>query len=179
MSIQEQVKQRLTDVYGPRDAAMLLEGLTMLQRKYATLVTPMPQGWSEKDALLITYADSLVSSEAPLHTLHHFLHERVSSLISFVHLLPFFPYTSDDGFAVTDFRALREDLGTWEDIRSFSKDYRLVFDAVINHVSAANEYVTGYCSGDPDYADFVIALPPDTDTSKVLRTRNLPLLRVA
>ena len=100
----------------------------------------------------------------------------MGALISYVHLLPFFPFTSDDGFSVVDFRAIRPDLGSWNDLEAFGRDYRLVFDGVVNHVSASSRYVQGYLAGDPAFRDFCIALPPDTDTSSVLRTRNLPLL---
>jgi sucrose phosphorylase len=96
--------------------------------------------------------------------------------ISFVHLLPFYPYSSDDGFSVIDYREVRKDLGDWDDIRAMGKDFKLVFDSVINHVSSQSHYLKEYLSGNPEYADYFIALPPDTDTSAVLRTRNLPLL---
>jgi sucrose phosphorylase len=111
-----------------------------------------------------------------LRTLHRFLKDQVGDRLTYLHLLPFYPSTSDDGFAVEDFREVRGDLGGWQEVRELAADYRLVFDGVINHVSASSGYMKGYCAGDPDYADFFLALDPATDTSKVLRTRNLPLL---
>ena len=136
-----------------------------------------PRPWSEHDALLITYADSMLAeNEPPLKTLHQFLVQQVGSAISHVHLLPFYPYTSDDGFSVSDFRAVRPDLGTWEDLDALSEDYLLAFDGVINHVSISSEYFRGFCSGDPRYENFFISLPPDTDVSAVTRPRDLPLL---
>ncbi|XHR29826.1 MAG: sugar phosphorylase [Chthoniobacteraceae bacterium] len=176
MGTLEQIKQRLEAVYSKNDADVIFAGIQELCRKYGPLIPPQPRGWSEKDTLLITYADSIRGPIPPLQTLHHFLRKHIGDLLSFVHLLPFYPFTSDDGFSVVDFRALREDLGTWNDIKAFAQDYRLVFDAVINHVSASSAYVKKYCDGDPAFADFVIALNPSTDTSSVLRTRNLPLL---
>jgi sucrose phosphorylase len=77
---------------------------------------------------------------------------------------------------VKDFRKVREELGTWQDIHNLADNYRLVFDAVINHVSASSIYMDKYCRGEAEYADFFIELPPDTDTSSVMRTRNTPLL---
>ena len=146
--------------------------------KYAPRdVAPKPSGWSERDALLITYGDSLLAPPAaPLSVLHRFLDSRVGDLLTFVHLLPFYPWSSDDGFAVTDFREVSPEFGTWDDVQALSGDYRLVFDGVINHVSASSVYMKGYAAGDPRYRDFFISLPPDTDTRSVLRTRNLPLL---
>jgi len=174
--LQRRLYQRLERVYGAETASGLLPGLDALLRRYAGKIPAGRVGWSERDALLITYADSVVGREVPLQTLQRFLKTEVGDLLSFMHLLPFYPYSSDDGFAVEDFREVRSDLGTWGDVESLAADYRLVFDGVINHVSASSGYMKGYCAGDPKYADFFIALDPATDTSRVLRTRNLPLL---
>ncbi len=167
---------RLRFVYGEAVAPEIAIAVEALIHAYAGKIPPAAEGWSERDALLITYGDSLLGAEPPLRVLRSFLTEEAGGLLSFVHLLPFYPYTSDDGFSVTDFRQVREDLGTWEDIAALAEDVRLVFDGVINHVSASSVYMRGYAAGDPAYADFFLELPRDTDTSQVLRTRNLPLL---
>jgi glycosidase len=144
--------------------------------KYGASEATPSEPWSQKDALLITYGDSIRGEgAAPLAVLHEFLKERVGDLVSFIHILPFYPYSSDDGFAVEDFRQVDASLGGWEDIERLARDYRLVFDGVINHVSASSVYMKRYAAGDADYEDFFISLAPDTDTSSVLRTRNLPL----
>ncbi len=166
----------LSNVYGSTLAAEIYPRIESLITQFSKEVIPGKSGWSESDALLITYGDSIVDGQPPLQVLHNFLSQDVGNLISFVHLLPFYPFSSDDGFAVEDFRAVRDDLGSWDDVKNMSADYRLVFDGVINHVSSSGIYMKGYTTGDPQYADYFIALAPDTDTSKVLRTRNLPLL---
>lgn len=163
-------------MYGASTAGQILDRIASLVAQTGSDIVPLRRGWSEKDAFLITYADSIQGAERPLRTLAHFLKNHVGSLISFVHLLPFYPYSSDDGFAVQDFRTVRNDLGTWSDVHDLANSYRLVFDGVINHVSASSVYMKGYCAGDPTFADFFTELHPDTDTSTVLRTRNLPLL---
>ena len=170
------IHRRLERIYGPETALEILPDLERLIEKYAGTISPQTSGWSEADAFLITYADSITGDAPPLQILAHFLREQVGNAISMVHLLPFYPYSSDDGFAVEDFREVRSDLGDWEDIRSLSKEHRLVFDGVINHVSSTSVYMQGYVRGDPACEDFFVALDPATDTSKVLRTRNLPLL---
>ena len=59
--------------------------------------------FSERDIFLITYGDTLQrEGEAPLRTLHRFLDRWVKGAISTVHILPFYPYSSDDGFSVID-----------------------------------------------------------------------------
>lgn len=134
------------------------------------------RGGAECDAFLITYGDSLLGEIPPLEVLYEFLRTDAPDLFSFVHLLPFYPYSSDDGFSVVDFRAVREDLGDWKSIERLAKDHRLVFDAVINHVSASSVYVKGFLADLRKYADFLVEMDAHTDTRSVLRTRNLPLL---
>ena len=170
------IRERLGLLYGEENARAILPRLQALIARHAPAKIPSGEKWSQKDALLITYGDSLTGNGAPLRTLQEFLRQDVGQAISFVHLLPFYPFTSDDGFSVTDFREVREDLGNWQDIAALAGDYRLVFDGVINHVSASSRYVRGDLEGNPRFRDFCIGLPPDTDTSAVLRTRNLPLL---
>jgi sucrose phosphorylase len=172
----ERILECLRFVYGDERAPGILAQIEGLVARHAPFIPARPSGHAQRDALLISYGDSILGSQSPLEALRGFLRAEVGDLISFVHLLPFYPFTSDDGFSVVDFRAVREDLGTWEDIERFAQDYRLVFDGVINHVSASSRYMTGYAAGDPAYADFFVALDPGTDTRSVLRTRNLPLL---
>lgn len=173
----ERIRRHLARVYGPERADGLAADVQALIAAWKPRIPAGPAGWSGRDALLITYADSLTApGEPPLRTLARVLRERLGDLISFVHLLPFYPYTSDDGFSVVDYRQVRPDLGTWGDVVALGRERRLVFDGVINHVSQHSAYVRGFLAGDPAYRDFCIGLPPDTDTRSVLRTRNLPLL---
>ena len=89
--------------------------------------------FSERNVTLITYGDTLQhAGAAPLQTLQHFLEQRLKNVISTVHILPFYPYSSDDGFSVIDYYAVNPALGTWNDVQMLSKDFRLMFDAVIN-----------------------------------------------
>ncbi|MCG3178670.1 MAG: Glucosylglycerate phosphorylase [Phycisphaerae bacterium] len=173
--LRDRIARRLAFVYGRPAARDTLPGVEALVDRYCAL-PPRPRGWSQADALLIAYAHSVAGDGPPLADLHRFLAGHVGDLFTFVHLLPFYPYTSDDGFAVTDYRAVDPAVGDWSDIERLAGDYRLVFDAVINHASASSVYMQRYCAGESAARDFFIALPPDTDTSSVLRTRNLPLL---
>lgn len=167
---------RLRFIYGKDQAPQILRAIDALIERYAGTIEPRAGGWSEADAFLITYGDSIVGKDAPLRELHQFLRGETGGLLTFVHLLPFYPFTSDDGFSVVDFREVRSDLGKWDDIEAMGADFRLVFDGVINHVSASSSYMKGYCDGDPAYRDFFVSLHPEADTRSVLRTRNLPLL---
>ncbi|MBT9774940.1 sugar phosphorylase [Clostridium sp. MCC353] len=131
----------------------------------------------QTDVMLITYGDGIKrKGEAPLHTLREFLDQELRGTVSAVHLLPMFPYTSDDGFSVVDFRQINPELGGWEDVERLGGRYDLMFDAVINHVSASSSYYKKYASGDEGYRDFFIESDPDGDYSQVIRPRTLPLL---
>lgn len=169
------MRRRLELLYGPR-AAETLAGLEALVAHHRPRIRPAGRGWSQTDALLITYADSLLGQGKPLGALADFLGREARGMLSFVHLLPFYPFSSDDGFSVIDYRQVRPDLGGWEDVRALGGCCRPVFDAVLNHCSAESAYLKGYCAGDKRYADYFIPIAPGTDTSSVLRTRNLPLL---
>lgn len=130
-----------------------------------------------EDVMLITYGDAVkCGSEAPLAVLGSFLKEELFDTVNCVHLLPMFPYTSDDGFSVKDFRKINPDLGSWNEIEMLKKEYGLMFDAVINHVSQSSEYFTEYANGNPDYKDFFIEADPAKDYSLVTRPRALPLI---
>lgn len=138
----------------------------------------VPSKWSEEDCLLITYADSIVSDrEPPLQTLKNFLLQHCGNTVSSVHILPFYPFSSDDGFSVIDYLAVREDLGSWSDVSEISEHYKLMVDLVINHVSSESEWFKKYCEGSPDFENFFIEASIEDDLSQVVRPRASPLLR--
>ncbi len=133
--------------------------------------------FTERDALLIAYGDHVhAGPETGLRTLHTFARRRLRAF-SGVHILPHFPFTSDDGFSVVDYRKVDPALGTWEDIRAFATDFELMFDAVINHISASSAWFQGYLQGEEKYEDwFIAADPSDERLARVYRPRATPLL---
>lgn len=133
---------------------------------------------SEKDIVLITYADTLTrKGEKPLQTLHSFLNDNLKGLINSVHILPFYPFTSDDGFSVKDYYQVNPDFGSWDDIVHLSQEYRLMFDAVVNHASKAGLWFQEFLKGNPEYSNFFVEVNPnDKRLNKVFRPRALPLV---
>jgi len=160
---------------------------TEYQKSYRTEFEKLIEKWesinwqandaiTEKNIYLITYGDSIYEEGKPtLPTLHKFLNEQIGKTITDVHLLPMFPYTSDDGFSVTDYRQINPELGDWGHIENFSKDYRLMFDFVVNHTSKSSAWFQGYLSGDEKYQDYFVPRDPAFDSSKVIRPRTSPL----
>ncbi len=134
--------------------------------------------WNQNDIVLITYGDSVVSeNEAPLHTLHKFINESLPDTVSIVHILPFYPYSSDDGFAVINYVEVNQSLGDWKDIQELSKSYAVMADLVINHCSSRSLWFDNFKQGKEPGADYFIEVDPDEDLSMVVRPRTSPLLR--
>ncbi len=132
---------------------------------------------SERDVMLITYGDQIqTAGENPLVTLHNFLNTTIAPTINNVHILPFYPYSSDDGFSVIDYRVVNPDLGNWDDIAALGHDFGLMFDAVFNHISAQSAWFQGFLRDEPPYTEYFITVDPATDLSAVVRPRALPLL---
>jgi glycosidase len=131
---------------------------------------------SEKDAFLITYADTIYrDGENPLRTLHRFLQTRVKDAVTGVHILSFFPSSSDAGYAVIDYKEVDPRLGSWADMRSIAKDYRLMVDLVLNHVSSQSEWFKGFLAGEKRYQDYFIWSTKRVDMPEVFRPRETPL----
>ncbi len=183
---------RLKRLYGPKKADQALPELErILKVHFAHKTDEMlekeksydpRERFSENDMVLITYGDIVKGGgDTPLSALHNFVNAYNRGGINTIHLLPFFPYSSDRGFAVVDFSQVDPELGTWEDIQEKKRRYDLMFDAVLNHVSAESEMFREFCSANPRYKEFFIAydspddLTPD-QRSKIFRPRTTDIL---
>ncbi|TNF76325.1 MAG: sugar phosphorylase, partial [Acidobacteria bacterium] len=137
--------------------------------------------FTEKDAILITYGDLILAEdETPLQVLARIL-DTYSRNLTTIHILPFFPYSSDRGFSVVDFEEVDPCLGSWEDIEQLGDRYRLMFDGVINHISSKSRWFQEFLNGNPDYEDFFIRFATDAAISEdhlelILRPRASELL---
>ncbi|WP_289152326.1 sugar phosphorylase [uncultured Salipiger sp.] len=134
--------------------------------------------WTQNDAVLITYGDSLIDgTHKPLDLLNDFLLTRMKGVVNGVHILPFFPFTSDDGFAVTDYRKVNPQLGEWADITRIGSEFHLMSDLVLNHVSSQGVWFNAYRQGQKPYDGFFFEAEPSDDVSMVVRPRTTPLLQ--
>lgn len=146
------------------------------RRKRARL--PSNNLWSEQDAVLITYGDTIMDGKhKPLDLLKDFLDRTMTGVVNGVHILPFFPFSSDDGFAVTDYRAVNPQLGDWPDISRIAERFHLMSDLVLNHVSSQGAWFTDYRQGNAPYDRFFFEASPDDDLADVVRPRTTPLLQ--
>lgn len=176
------MKQKITDyldeIYGGTFTATHLQKLvTRLESAKRLITQRRKKHWDESDVVLITYADQFHSNDLkPLPTFNQFYHQWLQSIFSHVHLLPFYPWSSDDGFSVIDYHQVASEAGEWQDIQQLGECSHLMFDFVCNHMSAKSELFKNYLQQHPGFEDFFIAVDPQTDLSAVTRPRALPLL---
>jgi sucrose phosphorylase len=177
MKSMDKVKDLLKKIYGQETAALAFERIASIIEKYSVQKRKKETYFSEKDVVLITYGDSLKQEgEAPLAALHAFASQYLKGAISNIHFLPFFPYSSDDGFSVMDFFEIDPELGTWQEVASIGRDFELMFDYVVNHYSSKGQWFQNYLEGKDGFEAFAIDVDPATDLSMVTRPRSLPLL---
>lgn len=174
----ERIATILFKIYGEEIGKEAFERIRTLMASYSKRVPPSTEvSLDQKEVILITYGDSLRhSGQPPLQTLQAFAQHYLKQVVSTVHFLPFFPFSSDDGFSVIDYMRIDPALGSWDDIHKFSADFRLMFDWVINHVSAKSPWFEAYLAGTPGYQHLALEVDPAEDLSGVTRPRSLPLL---
>jgi sucrose phosphorylase len=171
------IKNILKRIYGEKTGELAYQKILPLIEKFPVEKEKSKGYFSQEDVVLITYGDSLLKQgEAPLAALHDFAKRHLKGTISTIHFLPFFPFSSDDGFSVMDFFTINPELGSWQDVKKYEEDFQLMFDFVINHFSAQSEWFDLYLQEKNGYEEFAIAVDPSTDLSMVTRPRSLPLL---
>ena len=190
---EQRVEQHLTSIYEGVDLCMGIGALasmlitTMLRDDPVRDPTPHKNRWDQQDVILIAYGDSImryqdadqavaVPSEPPLHTLHRFMKNQCAGTINALHILPFYPYSSDEGFSVMNYVQVNESLGSWDDIQGIAQDVKLMADLVINHCSSRSRWFENFIQGkEPGLSYFKTASLND-DLSQVVRPRTSPLL---
>ncbi len=128
--------------------------------------------WSQCDVALITYGDSIVDGGSkPLKVLRDFCEKWLGNCVTWVHILPFFPWTSDDGFSVLDYSSVNQALGDWNDINDIATDYRLMADLVLNHCSSRSAWFENFKQGIDPGKGYFFTKESSFDVSRVVRPR--------
>lgn len=173
------IRRRLRFLYGEQ-ADRLAERFYHLIGRYGVGVDRRghdQRHWDQKDVMLITYADMVKKTgEAPLQTLTRFCADNLKGAISTVHILPFSPWSSDDGFSVIDYREVMPEYGKWQDVEALGEEFRLAFDLVCNHCSSQSEWFRDFLLGISPARHYFLEMDPKTDLSAVFRPRTSPLL---
>lgn len=173
------LKPLLNKIYDRETSNKLIRRLiSLLEEHAADLHKENLWKWNHNNVLLITYGDTIYNNtgEKPLATLLDFLGKYLQDTITGIHILPFFPYSSDDGFAVIDYYAVNPTLGSWQDIENISEKFNLMTDLVINHVSSQSNWFEEYKRGIKPGCNYFIEADPTEDLSQVVRPRSSPVL---
>ncbi len=163
--LKKQIKSHLKFLYGAKCGASCYKELERLIKVYYAHKTPQmidrekkfraQDRFSEKDIILITYGDLVRhAGEKPLKIMQELLVKYLHGVFNTIHILPFFPYSSDRGFAVMDFEEVDPNLGNWQDLLELKSGFKLMFDGVFNHVSSKSRWFQEFLNQNPDYTDF-------------------------
>jgi sucrose phosphorylase len=168
----------LTRIYGAQLAPEVESRLRNLLDLYrGGIPLPADSALSERDSLLITYGDQARAPGQPhLQTLAELCETHLRGVVGGIHILPFYPWSSDDGFSVKDYRAIDPALGGWPLVERLGQSFRLMFDGVINHASAQGGWFQAFLRDQAPYRDYFVTVEGDPDLSQVVRPRALPLL---
>lgn len=173
----QDIKQLLKKIYGKEKGILAFTKINVLKKKFPASQKMKNGYFSQKDVILITYGDTLnKNGEMPLITIHEFANKFLKDTFSHIHFLPFFPFSSDDGFSVMDFFSVNPELGSWADIELMGTDFKLMFDLVLNHISAKSKWFEYYLQEKEGFKELAIEVDPSIDLSAVTRPRSLPLL---
>lgn len=173
------IEAHLAYLYPETDTPLLADQIIEIMAfKNDCHETPQFQNhWDQSDIAVITYGNTVKNpGEVPLRTLSNFLHRYLSELISIVHILPFYPFSSDDGFSVVDYSSVNAELGAWEDIQALSDKFKIMADLVINHCSAQSEWFKNFLKDSSPGKDYFVCAKPGDDLASVVRPRTTPLL---
>ncbi len=160
--------ERLSRIYNEDVAEVYIDELERILKVYHAHKPPAMlekeqdftpgERFTEEDIILITYGDLMEEEgQASLATLADFCDTYLEGTINTLHILPFFPYSSDRGFSITDFETVDPRIGTWQDIEDMEGRYQLMFDGVINHISSKSRWFQEFLNGSQYYRDFFIS----------------------
>ena len=134
---------------------------------------------SEDTTVVICYGDSVFDNGKlnSIRSFKSFYDKYLSKFFNTIHFLPFYPSSSDSGFAVKDHYKIDNKLGSWTDINNFSKKNNIMADIVINHASSKGLWFKNFLRNKSPGKDYFIKVNKKFDISKVVRPRENKLLK--
>ncbi|WP_372806405.1 alpha-amylase family glycosyl hydrolase [Pontiella sp.] len=183
LRLRSRIEQHVQQIYADHDAGELSDRI-LVESGLESKTVAIPENidkWSQNDVVAIGYGDSVIDDTSerpisPLANLHRFLDRELRSTVTGVHILPFSPFSSDDGFSVIDYTKINPALGTWEDLEGIAKNYVLMADLVLNHCSSQSLWFKNFREGKHPGKDYFIVPDQSMDLSQVVRPRSTPLL---
>lgn len=179
--IKEKMLDKLIFLYGKKRAQALSVKIEKIiyefQPKHSAGIKNKKDWLDESDIMLITYGDQIKEDKRePLGSLEDFLKIHLKDTVNSVHIISFYPYSSDDGFSVTNYFKVNPGFGKWKHIKEISDNFNLMFDAVINHISVGSKWFKGYLEGESQYDNFFIEVSDNSSLSMAARPRTSPLI---
>ena len=185
LDLEKRVVQHLNRIYADvldkknikQLSSSLLEHVIETQNDMPLHITEDGESWSQNTIVMITYADTIEDTNSlPINSINNFLKTYCSDTFEIVHILPFFPSSSDKGFSVKDYYSVYHQFGQWNDILRISKEFGVMADVVINHGSSESLWFKNFIKGEGKGSDYFLNFDEPFDTSKVVRPRTSDLL---
>ena len=133
---------------------------------------------SEKTSLIISYGDNIYSNQSSsMKIFQKFFQKNLEKLFDTIHFLPFYPSSSDSGFAVKDHYQIDRKIGNWSDLKKISKSKKIMADVVINHASARGLWFKNFLKRKKPGKDYFLTVNSKFNISKVVRPRDHKLLK--
>ena len=185
LDLEKRVLQHLNRIYADvlekkhikQLSSSLLEHVIETQNDMPLHITEDGESWTQNTIVMITYADTIDdTSNLPINSINKFLKTYCADTFEIVHILPFFPSSSDKGFSVKDYYSVYHQFGQWNDILRISKEFGVMADVVINHGSSESLWFKNFIKGKGKGSDYFLNFDEPFDTSKVVRPRTSDLL---
>ena len=180
---QKKIKSKLKSIYSYHlsevEITNCCEEITKIINKFNKKKNKKQKIVSEKTSIVICYGDSIFSTSQKhlIKNFQSFFQKKLSRYFNTVHFLPFYPSSSDSGFAVKDHYKIDSKLGNWSDINKFSKKIDVMADVVINHSSARGLWFKNFLKKKKPGKDYFLTVNSNFNISKVIRPRDHQLLK--
>jgi len=179
---QKTIRSKLDNIYkiflSKKDIDYFEKEIVQIIKQFNKKNPKKKKSISEKTTLVICYGDSVYSEKnKSIRVFKNFFQKKLKNYFNTIHFLPFYPSSSDSGFAVKDHYKIDSKLGNWFDIKSFSKKSDIMADMVINHSSARGLWFKNFLKAKRPGKDYFLTVDSKFNTSKVVRPRDHKLLK--
>ena len=179
---QKKISSILRTIYKPslneRDIDHLKDQIIQIIKKFNQNNSKKKLTISEKTSLVICYGDNVNSNQkSSIQVFQNFFKKNLKKYFNAIHFLPFYPSSSDSGFAVKDHYKIEKRIGSWSDIKKISKSSHVMADIVINHSSARGLWFKNFLKKKRPGKDYFLTVNSKFNTSKVVRPRDHKLLK--